>query len=179
LKPTVIAVVGTKKSGKTTTIEILIQELSRRGYKVAAIKHVPEPDHTIDTSGKDTWRYAQAGAKTVVSAAANEIATIEKISLETVTIDDLVRRCKGSDVVFTEGLKKQVAKLKNIQKIVVAKNADEVNSALAVYKPIVAFSGSFSTKRLTKEIPYANALEKPRELADIIETTLLKKNKLG
>jgi molybdopterin-guanine dinucleotide biosynthesis protein B len=179
LKPTVIAVVGTKKSGKTTTIEILIRELSRRGYKVAAIKHVPEPEHTIDTPGKDTWRYAQAGAKTVVSAATNEIATIEKTPLETVTIGDLVRRCKGNDIVFTEGLKKQVSKRRNIPKIVVAKTADEINKALAVYKPIVAFSGSYSTNKLAKEIPYANALERPLELADIVVTELLKRNKLG
>jgi molybdopterin-guanine dinucleotide biosynthesis protein B len=48
MKQQVIAVVGTKKSGKTTTIENLIRELTNRGYKVAAIKHVPEPGHTID-----------------------------------------------------------------------------------------------------------------------------------
>ena len=73
-----IAVVGTKKSGKTTTTENLIRELTKRGYNVAAIKHIPEPDFTIDTPGKDTWRYAQAGAKTVISVATNETVTIEK-----------------------------------------------------------------------------------------------------
>ena len=112
MKQQVVAVVGTKKSGKTTTIENLIRELTRRGYKVAVIKHVPEPDHTIDTPGKDTWRYAQAGAKTIVSAAANEIATIEKTPLETVKLDTLIKKCKGNDIVFIEGLKKKVAKRK-------------------------------------------------------------------
>ena len=174
MKPTVIAVVGTKKSGKTTTIENLIRELTRRGYRVAAIKHVPEPDHTIDTPGKDTWRYAQAGARTVVSAAANEIATLEKTPLETVSFDALVDRCRGNDVVFIEGLKKLVAKRKEVPKISVVKTSDEAANALKTYKPIVAFSGSYSTINLNAEIPYANALKNPRELADIIENKLLK-----
>ena len=171
----VIAIVGTKKSGKTTPIENLIRELTKRGYKVAAIKHVPEPDHTIDTSGKDTWRYAQAGARTVISAAAGEIATLEKVPLETVKLSDLIKKCKGNDIVFIEGLKNKVAKMKNISKIVVAKSMDEVVNAVGTYKPILAFSGSYSTKNLKFESPYANSLENPEQLADIIETKLLKK----
>ncbi len=177
MKQTVIAVVGTKKSGKTSTIETLIRELSSRGYKVAAIKHVPETDHTIDTPGKDTWRYAQAGAKTVVSAATHEIATVEKIPLETVSFDDLVKRCKDTDLVFVEGFKKQVSKRKDLPKIVVVKNAEEVSSAIRVYEPIVAFSGSYSTTKLEKEIPYANALENPGKLVEIVENAILKKGR--
>ena len=175
MKQQVIAVVGTKKSGKTTTIENLIRELTNRGYKVAAIKHVPELDHTIDTPGKDTWRYAQAGAKTIVSAAASEIATIEKTSVETVKLDALIRKCKGNDIVFIEGLKKRVAKRKDISKIVVAKTMDEAVNALEIYKPILVFSGPYSTKNLNFEIPYADALTNAQELADIIENKLIKK----
>ena len=175
MKTQVIAVVGTKKSGKTTTIENLIRELTKRGYRIAAIKHVPETDHTIDTSGKDTWRYAQAGAKTVISAAAGEIATLEKVPLETVKLSDLIKKCKGNDIVFIEGLKNKVAKRKNIAKIVVAKNMDEIVNAVGTYEPILAFSGSYSPKTLKLEFPYANSLYKPEQLADIIETKLLKK----
>jgi molybdopterin-guanine dinucleotide biosynthesis protein MobB len=174
MKPQVIAVVGTKKSGKTTTTENLIRELTRRGYKVAAIKHVPEPDHTIDTPGKDTWRYAQAGARTIVSAAPNEIATIEKTSLETVSIDALLKRCRGTDVVFIEGLKKRVAKRKNIPKIVVTKTMDEAVNATENYKPIIAFSGPYDTENLNFETPYADSLTNPEKLADIIEKILKK-----
>ena len=111
-----VAIVGTKKSGKTTTTESLIRDLTKRGYLVATIKHVPEPNFSIDTPRKDTWRHAQAGAKTIVSVAANEIATIEKIPLETVTIDSLIRRCKGNDIVFIEGLKKGIARRRSIPK---------------------------------------------------------------
>ena len=66
MKAAIIAVVGSKKSGKTTTIEALTRELVKRGFKVAAVKHVSEPDFTMDTKGKDTWRFAQAGARIVI-----------------------------------------------------------------------------------------------------------------
>jgi molybdopterin-guanine dinucleotide biosynthesis adapter protein len=174
MKIKAVAVVGTKKSGKTTTTENLIRELTKRGYKIATIKHVPEPEFTIDTQGKDTWRHAQAGAKTIVSAAPNEIATIEKTPLETVSLDALIKRCKGNDIVFIEGLKKKVAKKRSIPKIVVAKTMDEAVNALAAYKPILAFSGPYNTENLNFEIPYADALKNPEKLADIVENKLLR-----
>ena len=169
-----VAVVGTKKSGKTTTTETLIRELTKRGYKIATIKHVPEPDFTIDTPGKDTWRHAQAGAKTIVSAAPNEIVTIEKTPLETVSLDALIKKCKGNDIVFIEGLKKKVAKRRSIPKIVVAKTMDEAVNAIATYKPILAFSGPYDTENLNFEIPYADAVKNPEKLADILENKLLR-----
>ena len=39
--PPVVSIVGKSKSGKTTVIERLVQELKSRGYRVATIKHAP------------------------------------------------------------------------------------------------------------------------------------------
>jgi molybdopterin-guanine dinucleotide biosynthesis protein B len=172
----VIAVVGTKKSGKTTTIENLIQELTQRGYAVAAIKHVPEPDFTIDTPGKDTWRYAKAGAKIIISAAANEIATIEKTTIASMPLSALLKKCKNSDVVFIEGLKKLVATKRDIPKIVVVKSMEEAENAFNLFKPILAFSGGYNTENLGSEVPYVDGMKNPEKLADIIENTLLKRS---
>jgi molybdopterin-guanine dinucleotide biosynthesis protein B len=171
----VIAVVGSKKSGKTTTIENLTRELTKRRYKVAAIKHVSEPDFTIDNPEKDTWKFAQSGAKTIISVAANEIATIEKIPIESVSLETLLKKCRDNNVVFVEGLKKLVAKNKSVPKIVTVKSMKETMNALESFKPIVAFSGPYSTKSLKTKIPYANSLKSPQKLADIIENKLLKK----
>ena len=170
----VIAVVGTKKSGKTTTTEKLITELTKRGYKVAAIKHIPEPDFTIDTPGKDTWRYAQAGAKTVISVATKETATIEKTTTIP-TVETLLKQCTGNDVVFIEGLKKQVAQNQAIPKIAVVKTKIEAENALKIYKPILAFTGLCNTEKLGLKRPYANALTNPQKLTNIIENAILKK----
>jgi len=175
LKTQAIAVVGSKKSGKTTTTEKLIRELTNRGYKVAAIKHISEPDFTIDTPGKDTWKYAQAGAETIISAAANEIATIEKTHLTSMSLEALIKKCRGNDIIFIEGFKKLVATKKSIPKIVVVKSMKDAIKALETYKPVIAFSGPYSTENPDSQIPYANALKNPEKLANIIEDNLLKK----
>ncbi|WP_165847798.1 bifunctional molybdenum cofactor guanylyltransferase MobA/molybdopterin-guanine dinucleotide biosynthesis adaptor protein MobB [Ammonifex thiophilus] len=60
----VVGVIGPSGSGKTTLIAGLIQELSSRGYRVAAVKHT---GHRLeDIPGKDTARLAAAGAKVTV-----------------------------------------------------------------------------------------------------------------
>jgi molybdopterin-guanine dinucleotide biosynthesis protein B len=171
----VIAVVGSKKSGKTTTIENLIKELTERGYKVAAIKHIAEPDFTIDTAGKDTWKFAKAGAKTIISMAANEIATIEKGTTESLSLEKLLKKCRGNDIVFIESFKKLVALKKNIPKIVVVKSMKEAENALETFKPVLAFSGPYSTETSGLATPYADGVKNPQKLADIVEKVVLKK----
>jgi len=171
----VIAVVGSKKSGKTTTLENLIKELTERGYKVAAIKHIAEPGFTIDTAGKDTWKFAKAGAKTIVSMATNEIATIEKGTTESLSLEKLLKKCRGNDIVLIESFKKHVALKENISKIVVTKSKKEATNALQTFKPILAFSGPYSTETLGFTAPYADGLKNPQKLVDIIEKAILKK----
>jgi molybdopterin-guanine dinucleotide biosynthesis protein B len=169
-----IAVVGTKKSGKTTTIENLTRELTKRGYKVAAIKHIPEPDFTIDTPGKDTWRYAQAGAKTIISVATNETATIEKTTTNP-SLETLLKKCTDNHIIFIEGLKKTIAQNKKIPKIAVVKSKTEAENAIKTYKPIIAFTGPYNTTTTYPQLPYANTLTNPQKLTKIIQKTTLKK----
>ena len=135
MKTTVIAVVGSKSSGKTATIEILTKELTKRGYKVAAIKHIPEQDFTIDREGKDTWRFAQSGAKTIVSVASYEIATLEKIDTTSFSLEEILQRCRSADLVFFEGFKKLIGKNCDVPKIVTIKSGDE---ALEASKTFIA-----------------------------------------
>ncbi len=167
-----IAVVGTKKSGKTTTIENLTRELTKRGYKVAAIKHINEPIFTIDTPGKDTWRYLQAGAKTIVATGQNQTITIENTGTQLAT---LLKKCKGNDIVFIEGFKKTIAKNQTIPKIVVTKNPVEAENTIETYNPIIAFTGPYNTTNTYQNTPYANAQTNPKKLINIIEKTILKK----
>ncbi|MBU0688302.1 MAG: molybdopterin-guanine dinucleotide biosynthesis protein B [Gammaproteobacteria bacterium] len=56
-----ISIVGHSGSGKTTLIEKLVRELTQRGLRVATIKHAHHKVE-MDTPGKDSWRYTQAGA---------------------------------------------------------------------------------------------------------------------
>jgi len=174
MKATVIAVVGSKSSGKTTTIEILTQELTKRGYKIAAIKHIPEQNFTIDTERKDTWRFAKSGAKTVISVASNEITTIEKIDEGNFSLEEVLKKCEGSDVVFLEGFRRLVGKNRGIQKIVVVKSEEEALEALKLFEPILAFTGPYSTEELNLKVPYVDILENPEKIVDIVEKTVRK-----
>jgi molybdopterin-guanine dinucleotide biosynthesis protein B len=61
MTPPVFIFVGHSNAGKTTFVEKLIPELTRRGQRVATIKHAHHKVQ-LDTTGKDSWRYKQAGA---------------------------------------------------------------------------------------------------------------------
>lgn len=174
MKQVIIAVVGSKRSGKTTTIETLTRELSKKGYRIAAVKHVSEPNFTIDTEKKDTWRYAQSGAKTIVCVSATETATIEKTESRNPSIKEIMRKSRNCNVIFIEGLKKMVARKKNVQKIVVVKSAEEAIKAKEVYVPILTFTGPYSTEKLNLKIPYVDAIRKPKEIAELVEELIRK-----
>ncbi|MDI6847121.1 MAG: molybdopterin-guanine dinucleotide biosynthesis protein B [Candidatus Bathyarchaeia archaeon] len=169
MKTTVIAVVGSKNSGKTTTIEVSTKELTKRGYKVAAVKHIPEPSFTIDREGKDTWRFAQSGAKTIVSVASNEVATIEKLSATVLSLEDILQKCEDNDVIFLEGFRKLVGENPNVPKIVAVKSATEAFEASKTFKSILAFTGPYSTENLNLNVPYINVLKNSEKIADMVE----------
>lgn len=57
----IVSIVGHSGAGKTTLMEKLVRELTARGRKVAAIKHAHHKVE-LDTVGKDSWRYKEAGA---------------------------------------------------------------------------------------------------------------------
>lgn len=175
MKTQAIALIGEKKVGKTTTGEKLTSELVRRGYKVAAIKHISEPDFSLDSTGKDTWRYAEAGAKTIIAVSPKEIVTIEKNGGAKVELTSLLKKCGDCEIVFIEGLKELVAKNNDIPKIAITTTREQAESALRLYKPILAFSGLYNTESLNVNIPYADATKNPDRLADIVENTLPKK----
>ncbi|MBK9161241.1 MAG: molybdopterin-guanine dinucleotide biosynthesis protein B [Nitrosomonadales bacterium] len=59
--PPVIIFSGHSGSGKTTLVEKLIRELAQRGLRVATIKHAHHRVE-LDTPGKDSYRYKDAGA---------------------------------------------------------------------------------------------------------------------
>jgi molybdopterin-guanine dinucleotide biosynthesis protein MobB len=174
LSRTVIGVVGGKKSGKTTTIEALTKELSKRGYKIAVAKHIKEPNFTVDTEGKDTWRYAQSGARLVVAASAREIAVIEKTQAE-LSLREILERCKNVDVVFLEGFRNLVAGDRTIHKIVIAKSAQDIEEAVEAFEPIMAFTGPFPASKLNPRIPYIDILTHSKKMADLVEKAIGKK----
>ncbi len=69
----VVSIVGRSGSGKTMLMEQLIAEFKGRGYRVAALKHTRRPVE-IDTPGKDSWRFSQAGSDAVFVSSPGRLA---------------------------------------------------------------------------------------------------------
>jgi len=59
-----IHIIGGKNHGKTTLVEELVAELTRRGFRVGTIKHTHH-QHELDVPGKDSHRHREAGAAVV------------------------------------------------------------------------------------------------------------------
>jgi molybdopterin-guanine dinucleotide biosynthesis adapter protein len=105
MMPPIVSVVGKANSGKTTLLRGLIGELKKRGFRIAVIKHAGE-DFTIDTEGKDTWHFREAGAETVAISSARELAIMRKMDREP-DLPELARTIGGDhDILLAEGYKK-------------------------------------------------------------------------
>ncbi|MEM5819224.1 MAG: molybdopterin-guanine dinucleotide biosynthesis protein B, partial [Desulfitobacterium hafniense] len=81
----------------------LLAEAKRRGWRVAAVKHDVH-GFEMDKPGKDTWRFAQAGADVVVISSPEKMAMIEKVQEER-TLEQVLERIRDVDLIFTEGYK--------------------------------------------------------------------------
>lgn len=104
--PVVISVVGKSDSGKTTLIEKLVPELTRRGYRVGTIKHNAH-GFDLDHEGKDSRRHKQAGAEAVALSSPSGFAFIRDVERE-LSIDQIVSGYFGDmDIVITEGYKRE------------------------------------------------------------------------
>jgi molybdopterin-guanine dinucleotide biosynthesis adapter protein len=102
--PPVVSIVGKSKSGKTTLIEKLIQELKSRGYRVATIKHGPQ-EPTFDKSGKDSWRHIQAGSEATAVSSPDKIVLVKPVAREA-TIDEVASLVgEDYDIILAEGFK--------------------------------------------------------------------------
>jgi molybdopterin-guanine dinucleotide biosynthesis protein B len=125
VKVPVIAVVGSKASGKTTVVEGLVRELTKRGYRVAAAKHVDIKGFSMDTEGKDTWRHSAAGANPVVSVSDAETAVLIKNVKGKFSLDGIFRLMPEADVIVLEGFSRLVLGDEHVGKILCVKNVKE------------------------------------------------------
>ena len=94
------SIIGTTKSGKTTTIEKMIKELIRRGFSVGSIKEIHYEKFAIDTEGTNTYRHTAAGAEVVTARGYNETDILFPAQLP---VDEILR-FYTQDYVVMEGV---------------------------------------------------------------------------
>jgi molybdopterin-guanine dinucleotide biosynthesis protein B len=121
----VIGVVGFKNSGKTTVVEGLVRELTKRGYSVATAKHISQEGFSIDHKGKDTWRHALAGANPVIGVSDVETSVLIKDGITRFSLADLLGFAPKADIIVLEGFSQIVLSNERIGKIFCVRNTDE------------------------------------------------------
>lgn len=103
----IFGVTGWKNTGKTTLTEKLVQEITRRGYDVATIKHAHHA-FDIDHPGRDSHRHRMAGARQVlVSSGARWALMTELSGASEPSLSEQLARLAPCDLVLIEGYKRE------------------------------------------------------------------------
>lgn len=100
----IVSIVGKKNTGKTSLTVKVIEELTKRGYNVASIKH---SHHSIemDKENTDTWKHKQAGANLVVGVGSTTFFNAKK-EHDLNRILFMLKHFDEYDFVIIEGYKK-------------------------------------------------------------------------
>ena len=176
----VLAIIGTSNTGKTTTLEYLVSNLVKKGFRIGSAKHVHHPNFTIDLEGKDTWRHTKAGASRVVCLSEDEVAVMRKENGGAYTLEDILRLFKDEkfDLIILEGFHELVSNNKKIWKIVTAKDLEDVEKRLdETVSPIFAITGKISNiirRKSIREIPVIDLKNEGVRLLNIITEQIIK-----
>jgi molybdopterin-guanine dinucleotide biosynthesis protein B len=105
LPQALIGVVGWKKSGKTTLTVRLVEEFTRRGLRVATVKHAHH-SFQIDTEETDSARHRKAGAAQVAIVSAHRWALVTELQgAPEPDFADVIGMLEPADLVIVEGYK--------------------------------------------------------------------------
>lgn len=103
MKHRVFGITGWKNNGKTTMTVRLVQELTRRGYRLATVKHAHH-DFDIDHEGTDSWRHRHAGAGEIAVVSSRRWAIIHEEEKEP-ELAQILQKLSACDLVLVEGFK--------------------------------------------------------------------------
>lgn len=151
-----------RKSGKTTTVEAIVRELTTRGYNVGCIKKIHKKDFSIDKKGKDSYRHAKAGAKLVATASPNEIAIIKKIVTKN-PVDEAINfmNLDNLDFILIEGRYDQCD-----IKILAARSYEDAKEIID--KESFILISSLTPENFPSDLKVFNPLKDVKKMVDII-----------
>jgi len=97
-------VAAASNSGKTTLIEKIVVILKTRGLRVAVVKHAAG-GFDLDKPGKDSWRFQEAGADSVILVGPGRVALMKNEAHDP-DAGELALLAGDVDLVIYEGFKK-------------------------------------------------------------------------
>lgn len=107
MNPPVFGITGWKNSGKTTLTCKLVVELTRRGFRIATVKHAHHL-FDIDHEGTDSHRHRQAGAAEVAIVSGRRWAIMHELGdADEPSLHDILARLSPCDLVLIEGYKRE------------------------------------------------------------------------
>jgi len=125
-----VAVVGFKEAGKTALATRIVELLSSRGYRVAALKHA----HSGLTLGStDSARLFKAGAVVALAVSSDAVERLERGGL---TLPDALSQLRSYDFLVVEGFKESFPGIR----VAVARSEEELRHLMhpltvAAYTP--------------------------------------------
>ncbi|EHS48795.1 molybdopterin-guanine dinucleotide biosynthesis protein B [Rhizobium sp. PDO1-076] len=106
-RPRIFGISGWKNSGKTGLAVRLVEEFTRRGYRISTIKHAHH-DFDIDKVGADSYRHRQAGATEVVIVSGTRFAIMHELrGAAEPSFEEILARIAPCDLVLIEGYKRE------------------------------------------------------------------------
>ncbi|NLO97716.1 MAG: molybdopterin-guanine dinucleotide biosynthesis protein B [Peptococcaceae bacterium] len=164
--PVICFVAAKSGTGKTTFLEKLIKEMVNRGYELGVVKSDAH-NFEIDVPGKDSWRFAQAGAKATAIIGPDKYALIQKTDQKS-DLEYVLPLIQDVDIIFVEGYK--AANRPKIE-IVRREMGTEIVSDLENLVAVVT-----DVKELQVPVPLLD-INDCGEAADLIEDRFLSKKK--
>ena len=103
--PPLIGIAGWKKSGKTTLAVRLIEEFTRRGYRVSSVKHAHHA-FQIDDGDTDSAKHRKAGSGQVAIVSSKRWALVTELRDEPEPdFAEVIASLDPCDLVIVEGYK--------------------------------------------------------------------------
>lgn len=128
----VIGIAGWKKSGKTTLAVRLVEAFTRRGLKVATVKHAHHA-FQIDDADTDSARHRRAGARQVAIVSGTRWAIVTDLDgAPEPNFEEVVAALEPADLVIVEGYKSAP-----ILKIEARRSVSTTKRSLAADDPLV------------------------------------------
>lgn len=150
-----IGIVGYKKSGKTTLLLKLAEELTGRGYQVAAIKHISED---IDIANSDTEKYKDYLSQVAAITTKESVLFLRNNG----SLEDIVKFL-DADIILIEGFKKE----RTFPKIVCLRKENEKTE---LFDGLQLCTASILSPNTSLDFPTFNILETEdiKKIADIV-----------